>query len=78
MFFDKYKDKKDGVIRGYDIRSPKTRVVAVIIMVICVLISKPKLSLKRAFSYKALHKRRAKYNSAGILPFPWQAYHLVC
>lgn len=37
MFFDKYKDKKDGVIRGYDIRSPKTKVIAIIIMLICVL-----------------------------------------
>ena len=37
MFFDKYKDKKDGVIRGYDIRSPKTKVIAVIIMLICIL-----------------------------------------
>lgn len=38
MFFDKYKDKKDGVIRGYDIRSPKTKVIAVIIMLICILL----------------------------------------
>ena len=37
MFFEKYKDKKDGVIRGYDIRSPKTKVIAVIIMLICIL-----------------------------------------
>lgn len=37
MFFDKYKDKKDGVIRGYDIRSPKTKVIAVIITLICTL-----------------------------------------
>lgn len=38
MFFDKYKNKKDGVIRGYDIRSPKVKVLAVAIMVICFLI----------------------------------------
>lgn len=37
MFFDKYKDKKDGVIRGYDIRSPKTKVIAVVITLICIL-----------------------------------------
>lgn len=37
MFFDKYKDKKDGVIRGYDIRSPKTKVIAVLITLICTL-----------------------------------------
>lgn len=37
MFFDKYKDKKDGVIRGYDIRSPKTKILAIIIMLICII-----------------------------------------
>lgn len=37
MFFDKYKDKKDGVIRGYDIRSSKTKVIAVIITLVCTL-----------------------------------------
>lgn len=37
MFFDKYKDKKDGVIRGYDIRSAKTKILAVIIMLICII-----------------------------------------
>lgn len=37
MFFDKYKNKKDGVIRGYDIRSPKVKVLAIIIMIICIL-----------------------------------------
>ena len=38
MFFDKYKNKKDGVIRGSDLRSPKVKVLAVAIMVICFLI----------------------------------------
>ena len=38
MFFEKYMNKKDGVIRGYDIRSPKVKVLAVLIMVICFLI----------------------------------------
>ena len=28
MFFDKYQSKKDGVIRGYDIRSGKVKVLA--------------------------------------------------
>lgn len=37
MFFDKYKEKKDGVIRGYDIRSPKTKILAILIMIICIL-----------------------------------------
>lgn len=35
MFFEKYKKKKDGVIRGYDIRSPKVKVLSVLIMLIC-------------------------------------------
>lgn len=35
MFFEKYSEKKDGVIRGYDIRSPKVKVLAIIIMIIC-------------------------------------------
>lgn len=35
MFFNKYKDKKDGAIRGYDIRSPRIRILAVIVMLIC-------------------------------------------
>ena len=37
MFFDKYSNKKDGVIRGYDIRSPKVKILSVIIMIICIL-----------------------------------------
>jgi multiple sugar transport system permease protein len=36
MFFEKYNDKKDGVIRGYDIRSGKVKILAVLIMVICI------------------------------------------
>lgn len=37
MFFEKYNNKKDGVIRGYDIRSSKTKALAIVIMVICFL-----------------------------------------
>lgn len=37
MFFNKYKYKKDGVIRGYDIRSPKVKFLAILIMIICIL-----------------------------------------
>lgn len=37
MFFEKYNNKKDGVIRGYDIRSPKVKILSVIIMIICIL-----------------------------------------
>ena len=36
MFFDKYKDKKDGAIRGFDMHSAGVRIGAVIIMVICI------------------------------------------
>lgn len=35
MFFDKYAKKKDGVIRGYDIRSPKVKALSILIMIIC-------------------------------------------
>ncbi|MCR5255541.1 MAG: carbohydrate ABC transporter permease [Acetatifactor sp.] len=36
-FFDKYNDKKDGVIRGYDIRATKVKILALIIMLVCLL-----------------------------------------
>lgn len=39
MFFQKYMNKKDGVIRGYDIRSPKVKVLAIVIMLICFLMA---------------------------------------
>lgn len=39
MFFQKYNDKKDGVIRGYDIRSPKVKILAIVIMLICAFIA---------------------------------------
>lgn len=39
MLFKSYENKKDGAIRGYDIKSPKVKVMAVIIMVICFLIT---------------------------------------
>lgn len=38
MFFSKYSEKKDGAIRGYDIRSGKVKALAIVIMVICLLI----------------------------------------
>lgn len=34
-FFGKYKDKKDGAVRGYDINSPKVKVFCILIMLIC-------------------------------------------
>lgn len=37
MFFEKYNDKKDGVIRGYDMKSRKVRILAILIMIICLL-----------------------------------------
>lgn len=37
MFFDKYENKKDGAIRGFDMHSGKSRALAVVIMLICVL-----------------------------------------
>lgn len=38
MFFEKYNNKKDGVIRGYDVRSPKVKILAVVIMLLCLLL----------------------------------------
>lgn len=37
MFFKKYFEKRDGAIRGYDMHSPKSRVLSVVIMIICML-----------------------------------------
>lgn len=37
MFFKKYFDKRDGAIRGYDMHSPRSRVLSVIIMILCML-----------------------------------------
>lgn len=39
MFFDKYNDKKDGVIRGFDIRSPRVKVIAILILIACLFIT---------------------------------------
>lgn len=38
MFFDKYKEKKDGAIRGYDIHSPSVKILSIILILICLLI----------------------------------------
>lgn len=38
MFFDKYKEKKDGAIRGYDIPSPSVKILSIILILICLLI----------------------------------------
>lgn len=37
MFFKKYNAKKDGVIRGYDVKSSKVRLLCAVIMVLCFL-----------------------------------------
>ncbi|WP_310603381.1 carbohydrate ABC transporter permease [Anaerosporobacter sp.] len=34
-FFNKYEDKKDGVIRGYDVRSTKVKILCILIMILC-------------------------------------------
>lgn len=38
MFFEKYNDKKDGVIRGFDMHSPAVRFACVLIMLFCLII----------------------------------------
>lgn len=37
MFFNKYKEKDEGAIRFYDVKSPKVKILAIIILIICVL-----------------------------------------
>lgn len=37
MFFDKYTDKTDGAIRGFDVKSPKVKVICVFIMLVCIV-----------------------------------------
>ncbi|MDO5345502.1 MAG: carbohydrate ABC transporter permease [Lachnospiraceae bacterium] len=37
MFFKKYYDKRDGAIRGYDMHSRSSRVLSVLIMLMCVV-----------------------------------------
>lgn len=37
-FFGKYKDKKDGAIRGYDMNSPKVKLFCILIMLICIVL----------------------------------------
>lgn len=38
MFFEKYRKKADGTIRFYDLHSTKTKILCVIIFIICILI----------------------------------------
>lgn len=37
MFFNKYKEKRDGVIRGYDVKSARVKIACAAIMIICLL-----------------------------------------
>ncbi len=37
MFFSKYKEKQDGAIRYYDVKSSKTKILCVIIFILCLL-----------------------------------------
>lgn len=38
MFFSKYKDKKDGAIRGFDLSSTSVKISVILITIICLLI----------------------------------------
>lgn len=38
MFFEKYNDKKDGAIRGFDMHSLSVRIACVLVMILCILI----------------------------------------
>lgn len=37
-FFTKYSDKKDGAIRGYDVHSPKVKLLSISIMILCFIL----------------------------------------
>lgn len=39
MLFNSYKNKKDGAIRGYDIKSPKVKILAAVILIVCFFIT---------------------------------------
>ena len=54
MFFNKYSEKKDGAIRGYDIRSGKVKALAIVIMVICLLI----VAICLFLTMQSIQKRR--------------------
>lgn len=38
-FFQKYNDKSDGVIRGYDVKSNSVKVLCIAIMLVCIIIA---------------------------------------
>ncbi len=37
MFFNKYKEKDEGAIRFYDVKSPKVKILSIIILALCIL-----------------------------------------
>lgn len=37
MFFNKYKEKDEGAIRFYDVKSPRVKILSIIILAICIL-----------------------------------------
>lgn len=39
MFFKKYADKTDGAIRGFDIKSPRVKIISILIMVVCIIMA---------------------------------------
>lgn len=39
MFFDKYSNKTDGAIRGFDIKTPRVKVLSIIVMIACIILA---------------------------------------
>lgn len=39
MFFKKYADKIDGAIRGFDVKSPRVKIISILIMVVCAILA---------------------------------------
>lgn len=37
MFFDKYKDKTDGAIRGFDVKSKRVKLICIAIVLVCIV-----------------------------------------
>lgn len=37
MFFDKYKDKTDGAIRGFDVKSKRVKIICLFIVLVCII-----------------------------------------
>lgn len=37
MFFNKYADKTDGAIRGFDVKSPRVKLICILIVLVCIV-----------------------------------------